>query len=149
MALPRLCSSATRCAGLWFLHRSYSGSAAHIGPYALICKSRCYAHRLPILLRPEDEQRFCLCFRDARRVRLNRMQLVPVANCGEPTICSSPPLVNNSAMRRPQPDITNYDFRFPCAHCGYKIPPRELLRVDVENIKCPKCGKLSAYVTKK
>ena len=46
-------------------------------------------------------------------------------------------------MRRSRPDITKYDFTFPCAHCGYKIPPSELLRVDGEHVKCPKCGQLA------
>jgi len=48
-------------------------------------------------------------------------------------------------MHRPRPDITKYDFTFPCAHCGYKISPRELLRVDGEHVRCPKCGKDSEY----
>jgi predicted RNA-binding Zn-ribbon protein involved in translation (DUF1610 family) len=48
-------------------------------------------------------------------------------------------------MRRKRPDIKKYDFTFPCQHCGYKIPPRELLHVDGEHIKCPKCGQLSVY----
>ena len=51
-------------------------------------------------------------------------------------------------MRRPKIDIGKYDFTFPCAHCGYKIPPRELLRVDGEHVRCPKCGKDSQYIKK-
>jgi len=25
---------------------------------------------------------------------------------------------------------SSYDFNTPCMHCGYRIPPRELLTVD-------------------
>jgi DNA-directed RNA polymerase subunit RPC12/RpoP len=48
-------------------------------------------------------------------------------------------------MRRPKPDITKYDLTFPCSHCGYKIPPRELMRIDGEHVRCPKCGKEIVY----
>ena len=51
-------------------------------------------------------------------------------------------------MRRPKPDISKYDFTFECSHCGFKIPPRELLRTDGEHIRCPKCGQVSVYERK-
>ena len=46
-------------------------------------------------------------------------------------------------------DAKKFDLSFPCAACGYKIPPRELLHVDGERVRCPKCGKDSVYITKK
>lgn len=33
------------------------------------------------------------------------------------------------------------DLTHECPHCHYKIPSRELLRIDREHIRCPKCGK--------
>jgi len=27
-----------------------------------------------------------------------------------------------------------------CPHCGYQIPPAELLRVSSTQTRCPKCG---------
>ena len=48
-------------------------------------------------------------------------------------------------MHSKRPDIKKYVFIFPFAHCGYKIPPRELLRVDGEHVRYPKCGKDSVY----
>ena len=44
---------------------------------------------------------------------------------------------------------SSYDFNTPCMHCGYRIPPRELLPVDGERVKCPQCGKLTLYIPKK
>lgn len=49
-------------------------------------------------------------------------------------------------MRR-RVDSASFDHTFPCAHCGYRIPPAELLRVDGVHVRCPKCGKESVYVT--
>jgi DNA-directed RNA polymerase subunit RPC12/RpoP len=48
-------------------------------------------------------------------------------------------------MRRTRTDPTKFDLTHPCPHCGYKIPPRELLHIDGEHIRCPKCGKDSVY----
>ena len=33
----------------------------------------------------------------------------------------------------------SFDQTYPCSACGYRIPPRELLRLDGINIRCPKC----------
>jgi predicted RNA-binding Zn-ribbon protein involved in translation (DUF1610 family) len=34
----------------------------------------------------------------------------------------------------------NFDFAMPCAHCGYRIQPKELIRLASHIIKCPSCG---------
>jgi predicted RNA-binding Zn-ribbon protein involved in translation (DUF1610 family) len=28
-----------------------------------------------------------------------------------------------------------------CVLCGYEIPPSKILHVDMEQLRCPKCGK--------
>jgi len=48
-------------------------------------------------------------------------------------------------MRRTRTDPKTFDLTFPCPHCGYKIPPREIVLTDGEHVKCPKCGEESAY----
>ncbi|MBS1803537.1 MAG: hypothetical protein JST28_09220 [Acidobacteria bacterium] len=45
-------------------------------------------------------------------------------------------------------DIKSFDLTFPCIHCGYKIPPSEILHIDGIHVRCPKCGKDSEYGTK-
>lgn len=32
-----------------------------------------------------------------------------------------------------------YDLTTPCTLCGYKIPPREILRTSFEKMLCPQC----------
>jgi len=27
-----------------------------------------------------------------------------------------------------------------CTECSYSIPPNEIMRIDFERMKCPKCG---------
>jgi predicted RNA-binding Zn-ribbon protein involved in translation (DUF1610 family) len=54
-------------------------------------------------------------------------------------------MFSEANMRRKRTDISTFDFTFPCTHCGYRIPPNELLRVDGEHVRCPKCGKDSDY----
>ena len=44
-------------------------------------------------------------------------------------------------MRRPARKPPVFDLTIPCALCGYKIPPNELLRTGWSTIKCPKCAK--------
>jgi predicted RNA-binding Zn-ribbon protein involved in translation (DUF1610 family) len=45
-------------------------------------------------------------------------------------------------------DPKTFDLTHPCPVCGYKIPPNELLRVDGTNIRCPKCGAETPYITR-
>jgi predicted RNA-binding Zn-ribbon protein involved in translation (DUF1610 family) len=52
-------------------------------------------------------------------------------------------------MRRQKVDPKAFDLTCPCPGCGYKIPPAEILRVDGENIRCPKCGLDFLYITRK
>jgi DNA-directed RNA polymerase subunit RPC12/RpoP len=46
-------------------------------------------------------------------------------------------------------DPSSFDLRHACPACGYKIPPNELLHVDGDNIRCPKCGVETKYITGK
>jgi hypothetical protein len=48
-------------------------------------------------------------------------------------------------MRRDRLDSTTFDLNYPCPHCGYKIPPRELVQFDHLHVQCPKCRELSVY----
>jgi hypothetical protein len=50
------------------------------------------------------------------------------------------------AMKRQKTNLKVYDFTHLCQHCGYKIPPRELVRLDSTHIRCPKCGKDTEYL---
>jgi uncharacterized Zn finger protein len=34
----------------------------------------------------------------------------------------------------------NFDFAVPCPVCGYRIQPKELMRLASHIIRCPKCG---------
>jgi Zn-finger nucleic acid-binding protein len=34
----------------------------------------------------------------------------------------------------------NFDFSLPCPRCGYKIQPKELMRLASHLIQCPKCS---------
>jgi predicted RNA-binding Zn-ribbon protein involved in translation (DUF1610 family) len=52
-------------------------------------------------------------------------------------------------MRRTRTDPKSLDLTFPCPNCGYKIPPREIVLTDAENVKCPQCGKESVYLKRK
>jgi DNA-directed RNA polymerase subunit RPC12/RpoP len=52
-------------------------------------------------------------------------------------------------MKRTRTNPKDFDHAFPCQHCGYRIQPHELLRVDGEHVQCPKCGKESLYAPKK
>jgi DNA-directed RNA polymerase subunit RPC12/RpoP len=45
--------------------------------------------------------------------------------------------------------LPNFDLTIRCTHCDYRIPPAELLRIDGEHIRCPKCGKDFIPETKK
>jgi hypothetical protein len=38
--------------------------------------------------------------------------------------------------------MPNFDFSQLCPHRGYKIEPRELMRVASHMIKCPGCGEV-------
>lgn len=49
-------------------------------------------------------------------------------------------------MRKTRTDPKSFDHTFPCQHCGYAIPPRELLRTDGEHVLRPKCGRESEYI---
>jgi predicted RNA-binding Zn-ribbon protein involved in translation (DUF1610 family) len=46
---------------------------------------------------------------------------------------------------RKRADPKTFDHTFPCQHCGYRIPPAELLRTDAEHVLCPKCGQESFW----
>ena len=52
-------------------------------------------------------------------------------------------------MRRARSDPKTFDLTYPCPVCGYKIPPREILHVDGQNIRCPQCGKNVPYLPAK
>ncbi len=36
--------------------------------------------------------------------------------------------------------ISEADLSTICVHCSYAIPPREVVRVSFEEVRCPKCG---------
>jgi hypothetical protein len=38
--------------------------------------------------------------------------------------------------------VPNFDLSQPCPLCGYKIQPRELVRLASQQIKCPGCGEV-------
>jgi len=51
--------------------------------------------------------------------------------------------------RRPGSEMTprfkgvpKFDLSLPCPLCGYKIQPRELVRLASQQIKCPGCGEV-------
>ena len=44
-----------------------------------------------------------------------------------------------NTMPRTRRDPKSFDQTYLCSACGYRIPPRELLRVDGVSIRCPKC----------
>ena len=44
-------------------------------------------------------------------------------------------------MRRSRVDPKSFDLTTPCPECGYKVPPNELMPLDRERMRCPKCGK--------
>lgn len=37
--------------------------------------------------------------------------------------------------------LNSLDLSTECTECGYKIHPAELLYVDEQKVRCPKCGK--------
>jgi len=45
-------------------------------------------------------------------------------------------------------DPKSFDLTTPCAECGYKIHPNELMRLDGERVRCPAC-KLDVLVPTK
>ncbi len=51
-------------------------------------------------------------------------------------------------MQRRRIDPRSFDLSYLCPHCGYKIPPAELVRTDGEHIKCPRCGQEHVPVPK-
>lgn len=34
-----------------------------------------------------------------------------------------------------------FDLNTSCTECGYSIPPREILRISFDLVRCPKCGR--------
>jgi DNA-directed RNA polymerase subunit RPC12/RpoP len=51
-------------------------------------------------------------------------------------------------MKRTRTNPKDFDHAFPCQHCGYRIPPHELIRTDGEHVRCPQCGQESVYAPK-
>jgi DNA-directed RNA polymerase subunit RPC12/RpoP len=38
-------------------------------------------------------------------------------------------------------DPKSFDLTTECPECHYKVPPREMMRLDDEHMRCPACGK--------
>ena len=51
-------------------------------------------------------------------------------------------------MRRRKADPKSFDLTTPFPECGYKIPPAEMMRLDREHMRCPKCGNAVKIPTK-
>jgi hypothetical protein len=48
------------------------------------------------------------------------------------------PLVEGESPRS-RVDPRSFDLTVPCPHCGYRIPPAEILRTGWSTIRCPAC----------